>query len=181
MTKIYTKKGDEGNTSLPVWSGIKKDAPVIGVLGEIDELNSWLGVFNISYYRRDVYDLVLKLQNDLLDLGAAIAENRDIKENYIDYLERQIDLLDDENEPLDKFVLPGGSTGAAQMHYARAICRRVERSLVYADSNRSLATRNGMGGNVLKYFNRLSDLCFVLARNINRCEEIKWENGESDE
>ena len=164
--KIYTKTGDDGTTGLCNLDRVKKDDAVIEAIGTIDELNSWLGVLNSGHIRHDVIGLIFQIQRDLFEIGAIVAKHKgSVADEQVKWLEDQIDRLDATNEPLKNFILPTGTKGCTMMHHARTICRRAERRLI---------TANIETPNIIEYFNRLSDLCFVLARNINQKPEIIW-------
>jgi cob(I)alamin adenosyltransferase len=177
--KIYTKSGDKGKTSLFGGERVSKDALRIEAYGTIDELNSEIGVVRAMKPARDI-DLILDhIQRDLFLLGADLATPRTkdrkkvprVEPGNVEQIERTIDRLDSSLEPLQQFVLPGGSRIAAEIHIARAICRRAERRVV------ELSRKNDIGSTLLVYINRLSDLLFVMARYVNKeekVEEVKW-------
>lgn len=161
---IYTKTGDDGTTALFNSQRCSKSDPVFDVLGTIDELNSSLGFLHI--YKNDEIVLVVKeIQRDLFSLGSLISgaplniSDLELKTVYIELL---INKYDERMEELHNFVLPGGSIFSSYLNVSRAICRRLERSLV------------AYGSNVyyIRYINRLADLLFVLGRYINQIEEI---------
>jgi cob(I)alamin adenosyltransferase len=168
--KIYTKTGDDGTTG-PLGPGrAAKDCPRVEAFGTVDELNAALGVARAAGLDREADALVAGLQDDLFALGAALADpapdgrfHGAISPQKVDELERSIDALEADLPPLSRFILPGGTPGAAQVHQARAVCRRAERRVV------TLAHRDGehVPAGVIAYLNRLGDLLFVLARAIN--------------
>jgi cob(I)alamin adenosyltransferase len=167
LDKIYTRGGDLGETSLGDGSRVPKSAPRIAAIGEVDEANAALGIARL-YAGPAEEALLTRIQNDLFDLGAdlcmPIAEDEPprlrIAQAQIDWLEACIDRLNTELPPLTSFILPGGTPGAAHLHFSRAVVRRAERAVVHllampAEKVNRLA---------LIYLNRLSDLLFVLAR-----------------
>ena len=161
---IYTKTGDEGTTALINNQRCSKSDPVFDVLVNLDELNSCLGFLHI-YKNDDVVKLVKNIQRDLLLLGSHIAGNTadlSIWEDKCLVFEKVIDIYESKLEELHNFILPGGSLFASYMSLARATCRRLERSMVKYQSRKEY----------LMYINRLSDLLFILARYINKLEEM---------
>ena len=178
--KIYTKTGDTGSTGLFGGPRVFKDDDRIEAYGTVDELNAALGLVRASGLNRDLDEQLSQLQSELLSIGAELATPdpdargvRLIGPEHIARLERWIDQHESTLEPLRQFILPAGSVAAAQLHVARAICRRAERRVVTLmrchESNVSEA--------VLIYLNRLSDLLFVLSRVANARQgvgEIQW-------
>ncbi|KQX21601.1 MULTISPECIES: cob(I)yrinic acid a,c-diamide adenosyltransferase [unclassified Sphingomonas] len=172
LTRIYTRTGDRGETGLVDGSRLSKSAPRMAAIGDVDELNSAIGVALTHALPDDARAQLGRIQNELFDLGADFAtpgpdfapsEMRlRIVAAQVERLEAEIDAMNAELEPLRSFVLPGGDPGAAAVHLARAICRRAERAAVAADADVGL---NPVG---LAYVNRLSDHLFVLARRLNR-------------
>src|SRR5712671_5156913 len=186
MAKIYTRTGDEGETSLLGGRRVRKDDLRIEAIGSVDEVNAALGVVRVELARSDVAPENLdqeigEIQHRLFDLGAELAvpsgsETRPgaIGEAHVAQLESLIDRYEAELEPLRAFILPGGTPAASQLHVARCDCRRCERRLV------QLAAVEPIRGEVLQYVNRLSDLLFVLARAVNRANRVAdviWEQG----
>ena len=182
--KIYTRKGDRGETALFGGKRIGKDSPRINAYGHVDELNSILGIVRSLKPRRDVDNIIQDLQGDLFVLGADLStprQNRQAKvprihQSNITALERTIDLLEHRLSPLRSFILPGGTELAAQLHFARTVCRKAERSIVH------LSKKEAIGEEIPSYVNRLSDLLFVLARYANRTsrrKEILWHSRRS--
>ena len=169
--KIYTKTGDDGETGLLGGVRVSKNHTCIEVCGTLDELNSMLGWARSEIQVAEVDQVLARIQNDLFDLGARVAaslgkqDNRiaEITQGHIQYLESSIDKLQSGLPELKQFILPGGSAVASQLHLARAICRRAERSLV---GLRTLETNCDLT-NELVYLNRLGDLLFVAARYVN--------------
>jgi cob(I)alamin adenosyltransferase len=169
LTRIYTRGGDKGETSLGDGSRVSKLDPRVAAMGDVDELNSLLGLAGG----------LDRVQNELFDLGADLSvpfdvENRlRITDEAVERLEQEIDATNERLPDLKSFVLPGGSERAAQLFLARAVCRRAERTvLALHDANPLCAV----------YLNRLSDLLFVLARAANAeagLAEPRWRPGES--
>ena len=166
--KIYTKTGDLGETGLFGGTRVSKASDRVSAYGDVDELNSALGLARIHPIDDERDALLARIQSELFELGAELASRpgKDagvpkIEEAEVEILERAIERAEEELAPLTTFVLPGGSPGAAHLHLARTICRRAERSLV------ALGTIDAVRPEVLRYVNRLSDLLFVLARLAN--------------
>jgi cob(I)alamin adenosyltransferase len=168
--KIYTKTGDQGQTGLFGGTRVSKAALRVDVYGDVDELNSALGLARAHTKEGRPALLLHELQNDLFALGAELAcapgKRVDvgvalIGDEQITQLEQTIDELERDLAPLKTFILPGGSLEASHLHAARTACRRVERKLV------ALAEAEGVRPEVLRYVNRLSDLLFVAARHAN--------------
>lgn len=166
LTKIYTKTGDKGGTSLANGMRVNKISPLMMAIGDVDEANSAIGL--MSEYSNPIID---RIQNDLFDLGAdlALAPKVQITQDRIDWLEKMIDGYTQTQEPLHSFVLPTGG-----LHFARTVVRRAERSVWLALEIHT--TNDDMQFNPLipVYLNRLSDLLFVMARDYNRGKEKLW-------
>jgi cob(I)alamin adenosyltransferase len=184
LSRIYTKAGDSGETGLGDGSRVAKDSPRVAAYGEVDELNAVLGLVIAGTGVTSGY--LRTVQNDLFDVGAdlcvpSIAGASDqplrIQPEQVTRLEHEIDRLNERLEPLRSFVLPGGSLASAWLHFARTVCRRVERSLV------TLMRSESVNPNVLIYLNRLSDLLFVMARvaNDDGQGDALWEPGKTRE
>lgn len=187
MAKIYTRTGDAGQTSLLGGTPVRKDDLRIEAIGTVDEVNAALGLVRTELARggtapAEMDGLLAQLQHHLFDLGAELAEphpdkrgaNR-IRDVHVAALEAEIDRYEAGLESLRSFILPGGSPAAAVLHLARCVCRRAERRLVH------LAADEPVGGEILRYVNRLGDLLFVLARAVNRANrvpDVTWERGE---
>ncbi len=176
---LYTRTGDAGQTSLFGGQRVDKDHLRVEAYGALDELNSALGLAIAFLRQRRVAHLLRQVQADLFELGAELASpqapRRSLPPERVEALERLIDEYDAKTPPLKVFVLPGGATGAAALHLARAICRRAERAVV------ALSHREEVRPAVLAYLNRLSDLLFALARYVNKAErqrEIPWPGGQ---
>ena len=170
LTKIYTRQGDQGTTSLGSRQRVPKDALRVAAYGTVDELNSQLGVATAVGLVPRLMAVLPIIQNELFHLGSDLAFTDEDKQTYnipqiaprhVQALEALIDELNDVVGPLDNFILPGGSQGAALLHVARTVCRRAERETV------TLARSEAVGAQVIPYLNRLSDLLFVMARYEN--------------
>jgi cob(I)alamin adenosyltransferase len=177
LTKIYTRGGDRGETSLGDGSRVSKLDPLLRAYGAVDELNSILG-----WARREGDDPRLeRIQNELFDLGADLSvpyEEGDGKlrvvQEQVAGLEADCDGANAALEPLRSFVLPGGTEASARLHVARAVCRRVEREVL------AVARERDLNPVALVYLNRLSDLLFILARQANAAgDEPLWKPGAS--
>lgn len=180
--KLYTRRGDGGETSLFGGQRVRKSSPRIEACGIVDELNSHLGVARAYLEDGPLADIVAQIQADLFRLGADLATPLTaqeparrvsrITEEDIKRLEALIDGLDGELPPLNHFILPGGHPAAAHLHVARAVCRSAERRVFAAlEAGESLSPAVGA------YLNRLSDLLFVLARSANYragVEDLPW-------
>ena len=185
LNKIYTRTGDDGTTGLVDGSRLKKFAARMGAIGDVDELNSALGAVIAELNPADPRAVTLgRIQNDLFDLGADLATPSEgdftpspmelrIVAAQVTALEDAIDGLNANLAPLTSFILPGGSRAPAAMHMARSICRRAERSAVYAADGEAL---NPLA---LQYLNRLSDYLFVAARHVAQDSgcEVLWVPG----
>ncbi len=185
LTRIYTKLGDGGETHLGDMSRVPKTHPRIEAYGEIDELNSHIGVtLTVDGLPEQYAQWLRRVQNDLFDLGADLSvpepapvegedtkparERLRVKPEQIAWLEAACDEVNDTLEPLKSFVLPGGTVAAAHLHVCRTVCRRAERRCILVpDANPE----------VVKYLNRLSDLLFILSRGANGDAEPLWEPG----
>jgi len=176
--KIYTKRGDLGKTSLFGGGDFDKDDIRIEAYGTLDELNSFLGLLrdNTEYKLQDT--AILRIQSRIFDIGANLATKPghdlpmpNLPAEEIDFIEKQIDHMDHDLEPLKNFILPGGHNSVSLCHVCRTVCRRAERRIV------SLARKSEIDGNVNIYLNRLSDYFFTLARTLSsyhKAEEIRW-------
>lgn len=175
LTKIYTKTGDDGTTGLADGSRIEKNSLRTSAIGDVDELNSLLGLLAAHDIEPEIKSVLLDIQHVLFDLGGEIAipDSEMLDESRVQYLEKIIDEYNASLPPLKEFILPGGSIPAATCHYARTVCRRAERQLV------SLSKEISVNKNSLKFLNRLSDLLFVFARTLARSEgsqEVYWQS-----
>jgi cob(I)alamin adenosyltransferase len=169
ITKVYTKSGDRGMTSLGSGERVSKDSPRVEAYGTVDELNSVLGVLLCEEVPAELREELLRIQQELFDLGADLstaeserkAAGPKIKPAQIERLEKLIDAHNDPLKPLTSFILPGGARTASLFHLARTVCRRAERRVV------TLASSATLDANAVIYLNRLSDALFVLARSEN--------------
>ncbi len=164
LSRIVTRTGDAGSTGLADGRRVPKHDDRIATLGEVDELNSQLGLLLTEPLPEDVHALVTAIQNDLFDLGGELAlpNHPQVQETHVLRLDEAIAELNAQLPPLKEFVLPGGTRAAALAHVCRSVCRRAERSLV------RLGERDPLSPYLTQYLNRLSDLLFVLARHLNR-------------
>ena len=179
LSKIYTKTGDDGSTGLADGSRADKDSLRISAIGDVDELNSLLGLLAAHDIEQEIKTVLLDIQNILFDLGGelAIPDSEMVTDSRVEYLEETIDEYNASLPPLKEFILPGGSIPAATCHTARAVCRRAERQLV------SLSREISINKTSLRFLNRLSDLLFVFARTLARSkggEEIYWQSERLD-
>lgn len=186
LTKIYTRQGDQGDTRLGDMTLVRKDHLRVNAYGEVDELNAVVGVVRLCDLP-DGWDQRLGMvQNDLFDVGADLAVPVDpeaeegrlrIAGERVTWLEEWCDQVNAGLEPLTSFVLPGGTQAAAQLHVARTVCRRAERSVVMLADHEPTGA---VGVNVIAYLNRLSDLFFILARGANKAAgtgDVLWVPG----
>tara|TARA_A100001037_G_scaffold303684_1_gene338334 strand:+ start:5035 stop:5562 length:528 start_codon:yes stop_codon:yes gene_type:complete len=168
--KIYTKRGDSGQTDLVGGERVTKDHTRVESYGTIDELNSAIGLISIEKYE-DMAQYLVEIQNHLHIIQAQLSrvEEGEIKitSKHIELIENWIDEYEKELEPLHAFILPGGSKEGAKLHHARAICRRAERRLV------TLSIEGAEVGRCIEYLNRLSDAMFVFARLVNQREKVE--------
>ncbi len=168
LNRIYTRTGDDGTTGLADGSRLAKDAARVAAYGSVDEANSAIGVA-LLHATGAHRDMLLRIQNDLFDLGADLATPGEpegwtalrIVEGQVARLEAEIDAMNADLAPLNSFVLPGGTALAAHLHVARTVTRRAERETVTA------AAQSEINPLVLHYLNRLSDHLFVMARHAN--------------
>ena len=178
LTRIYTRGGDGGTTSIGNGDRVDKHDLRIHACGTVDEANAAIGV--VRLHTEGVIDSILaRIQNDLFDLGADLCipgkddENLRVTRSQIDRLESEIDQINSKLDPLNSFVLPGGTTAATQLHVARTITRRAERIVS------ELAHQTPINPRVLMYLNRLSDHLFVLSQHLNAQKggDILWQPG----
>ena len=174
ISRVYTKSGDAGETSLVDGSRVSKADPRVTAYGDVDELNSLLGIARVGLADPQLDEALGKIQNELFIVGADLASPLRIQvpragEDHVAEMERLIDLLLEELEPLREFILPGGTQLGATLHLARAVSRRAERSVV------ELAAQSEINKHALIYLNRLSDLLFVMARVANKRSGAKEE------
>lgn len=188
LNKIYTRTGDDGTTGLVDGSRTAKHALRIEAVGRVDEANSAIGLAVAALEDSQHRDALMRVQNDLFDLGADLATPAAEEEDFVpsemvlrivpaqtDWLEQAIDTCNESLEPLTSFILPGGSEAAARTHVARAGTRAAERAMT------RLAQDEAVNPAALAYVNRLSDFLFVLARvlNDNGRSDIGWVPGGS--
>ncbi len=180
LTRIYTRAGDAGETSLGDGTRVSKLDARIAAFGAVDELNSALGVVLACDPPDEIRPVLERVQNELFDVGADLSvpgevEGRlRIEQSLVDRLEQDCDRFNSDLSELRSFVLPGGTLTAAGLHVARTICRRAERDSIQA------AEEHRLGPHVLPYLNRLSDLLFILARASNAFaarDEPLWQPG----
>lgn len=182
LTKLYTRTGDDGETSLGGGQRVPKDAVRVAAVGTVDELNASLGVALAHGLSPRLAEVLPPIQNELFHLGSDLCfleEDKvqhplpQIEARHITHLETLVDEFNAVVGPLKNFILPGGSVGAAHLHVARTLCRRAERAVV------SLARQEAIGAFALRYLNRLSDLLFVMARYENKqrgVDEPLWDS-----
>jgi cob(I)alamin adenosyltransferase len=171
---IYTRTGDTGMTSLFGGKRVLKSEALVDAYGSIDELNSWIGLVSSEIKHPHLKDLLSKIQSDLFTIGGNLAgwkSDLSALPIRVTEMEVEIDAMEAKLPSLMNFILPGGSPSAARVHLTRSVCRRVERQVV------ALAQTQEVEAGIITYLNRLSDLCFVLARfinNDNNVEEVIW-------
>lgn len=181
LTRIYTRGGDKGETSLSDGSRVKKHDPRVEAYGTVDEANAAIGLARL-HTGGAADEILARIQNDLFDLGADLATPQAgrkaagalrIVAAQVERLEREIDAMNAELKPLDSFVLPGGTPAAAYLHLARTVVRRAERLVA------ALAEAHGINPEALKYLNRLSDHLFVMSRHLNDrgARDVLWQPG----
>ncbi|HEX4407677.1 MAG TPA: cob(I)yrinic acid a,c-diamide adenosyltransferase [Xanthobacteraceae bacterium] len=188
LNKIYTRTGDDGTTALGTGERRKKYDGRIAAYGTIDEVNAAIGVARLHTAADAALDAALShIQNDLFDVGADLCTpgkgrgpggaRLTVTEKQVAWLESEIDKFNDDLQPLRSFVLPGGSAAAAYLHLARTICRRAERLIVEVRDQAG----EEIGGEVVKYVNRLSDFLFVASRYANDkgATDVLWKPGEN--
>lgn len=175
LSKIYTRTGDNGTTGLGDGTRVNKDSLRVDAMGDVDELNAVIGILLTEPLSDIITGTLTRVQHDLFDLGGEICipGHSMVKAERITALEEVLDLLNDQLEPLEEFILPGGTRAAAYCHLARTVCRRAERQLTRLNREEAVTSVS------LQYLNRLSDLLFVLCRVINRdadCPDVLWKN-----
>jgi cob(I)alamin adenosyltransferase len=195
LNRIYTRRGDAGETSLVGGQRVPKDDPRIEAFGEVDELNAFLGLACVSCaessgtssearLQSELALILRRVQHELFNLGSILATKPEdvhpkqprVTEAEVEQLEHEIDAANAELKPLRSFVLPGGTRLNAELHAARTICRRAERLLV------GLARREEVPAVTIQYLNRLSDALFVWSRWVNHilnAPEVLWEPNEA--
>jgi len=176
--KIYTKTGDNGDTSLIGGKRVLKYHDRIEAYGTIDELNSFIGLIRDQKLDKDIFDTLINIQNTLMICGTMLATEQTttkekiiINKDNITYLENKIDDINDFLPPLKKFILPGGHSTVSYCHIARTICRRAERITI------KVVEKYNIDNIIIQYLNRLSDYLFVLSRKLTidlKSNEIEW-------
>ena len=188
LNKIYTRTGDDGTTALGTGERRKKYDLRVAAYGTLDETNSVLGIARLHTGGDAALDAALsRIQNDLFDVGADLTTpgkgrgpggaRLTVTAAQVEWLEAEIDRLNDELEPLRSFILPGGSAAAAYLHLARTVCRRAERLIAQLNDQKD----ESVTPEVLKYVNRLSDFLFVAARHANDkgTRDVLWKPGQN--
>ena len=188
LNKIYTRTGDDGTTALGTGERRKKYDLRIAAYGTLDETNSVLGIARLHTGDDAALDAALsRIQNDLFDIGADLTTpgkgrgpggaRLTVTAAQVEWLEAEVDRLNDELEPLRSFILPGGSAAAAYLHLARTVCRRAERLIAELNDK----PEESVTPEVLKYVNRLSDFLFVAARHANDkgTRDVLWKPGQN--
>jgi len=175
LSKIYTRTGDQGTTGLGDGSRVEKDDPRVEAMGAVDELNSVIGILMTEPLPAEVGDCLHDVQHTLFDIGGELSMPgfSMVDEKKTTTLEKILDELNDELEPLKEFILPGGTKAAAYCHLARSVCRRAE-CRVYTLSRSGDVSEKSRG-----YLNRLSDLLFVMARSLNKSageQDVLWKH-----
>ena len=184
LTRIYTKGGDKGSTSLGNGKRVAKHDLRVSAYGTVDEANATIGLVRLHTADDAEVDAILgRIQNDLFDLGADLCTPEDSKdypplrivEAQVERLEREIDALNAKLAPLNSFILPGGTAAAAYLHLARTVARRAERDIT------ALAEAGPVNPQAIKYINRLSDHLFVLSRHVNDggAKDVLWVPGKN--
>lgn len=173
LSRIYTRTGDDGTTGLADGSRIPKDDVRVESMGELDELNSTIGLLIREVKDAALSNVLLDVQHTLFDIGGelAIPGHKVVTEDRVTALENHLDELNGELEPLKEFILPGGSEASARCHLARSVCRRAERKICV------LSQRDDINPAARHYVNRLSDYLFVLARTLNKLadtDDVLW-------
>jgi cob(I)alamin adenosyltransferase len=173
--KIYTKRGDKGETSLLSGQSVSKNYARIDAYGTVDELNTFIGVLGAHELPEKILPVLIQIQTTLFNVGATLATEGKVKfklpevsESAVELLETEIDRMESELPPLKNFLLPGGHPQTAQAHVCRTVCRRAERQAVALENTPKM---------IIQFLNRLSDYFFVLARYISlktNTEELTW-------
>jgi cob(I)alamin adenosyltransferase len=183
LTKIYTRGGDAGETSLGDGARVPKHSLRVAAYGTVDEANAIIGLARL-HTAGEADAMLGRIQNDLFDLGADLSTPVDgrkgtgalrVVAEQVDRLEREIDAMNESLRPLDSFILPGGAPAAAALHHARTVVRRAERLMT------KLATKRPINPEAIRYANRLSDHLFVLARHLNEngARDVLWVPGQN--
>ena len=178
LSKIYTRTGDDGTTGLSDGSRVPKTSTRVEAMGEVDELNSLIGLLMTEPLPDHIGDFLVLVQHTLFDLGGELSLPGHVLVNsgQIVAVEQMLDGLNESLAPLEEFILPGGARTAAHCHVARSACRRAERALVSVDDGHPISDISQ------QYINRLSDLLFVMARSLNQLAgqpDILWQHSKS--
>lgn len=187
LSKIVTRTGDDGTTGLGDGRRVRKDDARVAAMGDVDELNSQIGVLLCEPLPDDVRDALVTIQHDLFDLGGelCIPGHTMVTEVHLARLDDWLAHYNAALPPLKEFILPGGTRAAALAHVCRTVCRRAERSIVALDTVGALDAAGSavpLAATPRRYVNRLSDLLFVLARVLNRAgggSDVLWEPGRT--
>lgn len=179
LSKIVTRTGDDGSTGLASGSRVSKGSARIAALGDVDELNSTVGVLLAENLPAEIRDALSGVQHDLFDLGGELSlpGHALITEAHLTRIEQQVTGFNASLPPLKEFILPGGTRPAALAHVARTVCRRAERAVVTLHETEPLSPLT------MQYLNRLSDLLFILSRALNRTDagstDTLWQQGRN--
>jgi cob(I)alamin adenosyltransferase len=178
LSQIATRTGDDGTTGLADGTRVTKDHLRVAAMGDVDELNSSIGVLLTTELSDSIRSDLAAIQNDLFDLGGELSlpGHSIMSLAHVTRLERELDRLNARLSPLKDFILPAGTRGAGLAHVARTVCRRAERRVV------ALARKQRTAPALTAYLNRLSDLLFVVARELNRAEgrpDVLWKQGKN--
>ncbi|MDR5736661.1 MULTISPECIES: cob(I)yrinic acid a,c-diamide adenosyltransferase [unclassified Caballeronia] len=177
LSKIATRTGDDGTTGLGDGRRVSKDDARVAAIGDVDELNSSIGVLLCEPLPTDIRDALTRIQNDLFDLGGelSIPGHSMISDSHLERLDSWLAEYNGTLPPLKEFILPGGSRAAALAHVSRTVCRRAERAIVALGREEADAVNEAPR----RYVNRLSDLLFVVARVLNRVDggsDVLWKH-----
>jgi cob(I)alamin adenosyltransferase len=182
ITRVYTRSGDDGTTGLGGGQRVPKESLRIATYGTVDELNAFIGVARASGLDARLDAELVRIQNELFHLGSDLCVLEEDKEKmpvpqveprHVEALEKLMDELSEATGPLENFILPGGSPGAAHLHVCRTVCRRAERLVI------ALTRKEAVGEYAVRYLNRLSDALFVMARYENKqrgVEDVTWDS-----
>ena len=178
LSKIYTKTGDDGTTGLGDGSRVAKDSLRIEAMGDVDELNSVIGLLLTEPVSDKIRTCLIEVQHDLFNIGGEICipNYEMVKAERVTALETILDEFNDTLTPLKEFILPGGSRAASYCHLARTVCRRAERAMHSLNGQEKITEVS------LQYINRLSDLLFVLCRILNKdagVSDVRWKDRKS--
>jgi cob(I)alamin adenosyltransferase len=175
LSKIYTRTGDKGTTGLGDGARVTKDSLRVQAMGDVDELNSIIGIIQTQSLGANVHAVLEAIQHDLFNMGGELCMpgHSMIKVERVTALETQLDEWNETLSPLKEFILPGGNRAAAYCHLARTVCRRAERTMTTLNNQEKITEVS------LQYINRLSDLLFVLCRILNKdagVPDVLWNN-----